>query len=310
MCRLSEGEMVDTVDRFRGCLVGLAVGDALGAPVEGMWPDEIQRRYGRVTELFGGGWLGLGAGEWTDDTAMMLCIARSIVEQGRFDADDVALKFLGWFEAGALGIGRTTYVALDALSRGASWRDAGKIAHERLGGMSAGNGSIMRCAPVALLDGKDREKLIGDSIDSSVITHWDPRACWGAVALNLAIAHLLYDGKDGIIEKLERKIEQPDVRQALVKVEKMRMEDIVPSGFVLDTLEAALWCFLKTSSFEDALVTAVNLGGDTDTIGAVCGALAGACYGLGQIPTRWQQPLAGRLEIVELADRIYELAQR
>lgn len=289
-------------------MLGLAVGDALGAPVEGMRRDEIERRYGRVTELFGGGWLGLGLGEWTDDTAMMLCIARSIVEKGRFDPEDVAVKFLGWFQAGALGIGRTTWVALQALSTGAPWKDAGRIAHERLGGISAGNGSIMRCAPIALLDVKDPETLIRDSIDSSVITHWDPRACWGAAALNLAISELICGGKDALLDKLVGRIEQPDVREAVARVTGMRMEDVVPSGFVLDTLQAALWCFLNTASFEDALVAAVNLGGDTDTIGAVCGALSGACYGLGEIPTRWQHPIAGRLEIIELAERIYKLA--
>lgn len=288
--------------------MGLAVGDALGAPVEGMWREEIERQYGRVTEFFGGGWLGLGPGEWTDDTAMMLCIARSIVEKGRFDLEDVAQKFLGWFQAGALGIGRTTWVALEALSRGASWQDGGRIAHQRLGGLSAGNGSIMRCAPIGLLDAKNPERLIEDSIASSLITHWDPKACWGAAALNLAISQLLCEDRSSLLDKIVGKIEQPEVREAVAKVEIMRMEDLVPSGFVLDTLQAAMWCFLNTSSFEDALVAAVNLGGDTDTIGAVCGALSGACYGLGEIPLRWQQPLAGRLEIIELAERIHELA--
>ncbi|MBE0415359.1 MAG: ADP-ribosylglycohydrolase family protein, partial [Dehalococcoidia bacterium] len=268
-----------------------------------------ERRYGRVTELFGGGWLGLGAGEWTDDTAMMLCIARSIVGKGCFDPQDVALKFLGWFRAGALGIGRTTCVALEALSTGAPWQDAGRIAHERLGGLSAGNGSIMRCAPIGLLDFKDPQRLIRDSINSSLITHWDPMACWGAAALNLAISQLLCDDKGDLPDKIGGKIEQPEVRQAVAKVEIMKLEDVVASGFVLDTLQAALWCFLNTSSFEDALLAAVNLGGDTDTIGAVCGALAGACYGMGEIPSRWQQKLAGRVEIIELAERIYELAQ-
>ena len=284
------------------------MGDALGAPVEGMWREDIERQYGRVTEFFSGGWLGLRPGEWTDDTAMMLCIARSIVEKGRFDPEDVAQKFLGWFQAGALGIGRTTWVALEALSRGASWQDVGRIAHHRLGGLSAGNGSVMRCAPIGLLDAKNHERLIEDSIASSLITHWDPKACWGAVALNLAISQLLCEDRSGLLDKIVGKIEQPEVREAVAKVEIMRMEDLVPSGFVLDTLQAATWCFLNTSSFEDALVAAVNLGGDTDTIGAVCGALSGACYGLGEIPLRWQQPLAGRLEIIELAERIHELA--
>jgi len=298
-----------TLERFRGCLVGVAVGDALGAPVEGMGREEIARRYGRVQDLFGGGWLGLGPGEWTDDTAMMLCIARSIVEKGRFDPEDVAKKFLGWFRAGALGIGRTTWVALDALGGGASWREAGRIAHERLGGLSAGNGSIMRCAPIALLNANNAERLIGDSIDSSLITHWDPRACWGAAALNLAIAQLLCGGREALLERLLGRVEQPEVRESVAWAGGMRMEDLVPSGFVLDTLQAAIWCFMNTDSFEDAVVSAVNLGGDTDTIGAVCGALAGAWYGLDQILSRWQEPLDGRLEIIELATEIYRLAQ-
>jgi ADP-ribosyl-[dinitrogen reductase] hydrolase len=298
-----------TLERFRGCLVGVAVGDALGAPVEGMGREEIARRYGRVQDLFSGGWLGLGPGEWTDDTAMMLCIARSIVEKGRFDPEDIAKKFLGWFRAGALGIGRTTWVALDALGGGASWREAGRIAHEMLGGLSAGNGSIMRCAPIALLDANNAERLIGDSIDSSLITHWDSRACWGAAALNLAIAQLLCEGREALLERLVGRILEPEVRESVARAGGMRMEDLVPSGFVLDTLQAAIWCFMNTDSFEDAVVSAVNLGGDTDTIGAVCGALAGAWYGLEQIPSRWQQPLDGRQEIIELATGIYGLAQ-
>lgn len=298
-----------TLERFRGCLVGVAVGDALGAPVEGVGREEIARRYGRVQDLFSGGWLGLGLGEWTDDTAMMLCIARSIVEKGHFDPEDVAQKFLGWFRAGALGIGRTTWVTLDALGGGATWREAGRIAHDRLGGLSAGNGSIMRCAPIALLDANDTERLIKDSIESSLITHWDPRACWGTVALNMAIAQLLCGGREALLERLLGSVEQPEVRDSVARVAGMRMEDLVPSGFVLDTLQAAMWCFMNTDSFEDAVVSAVNLGGDTDTVGAVCGALAGAWYGLERIPSRWQQPLKGREEIIELATGVYRLAQ-
>jgi ADP-ribosyl-[dinitrogen reductase] hydrolase len=172
---------VSLVSRFRGCLVGLGVGDALGAPVEGMSRLEIKRRYGRVAEMLGGGWHGLPPGGYTDDTAVMLCIARSIVDRGCFDPEDVADKFLRWFNAGPVGIGRTTWIALSEMKRGASWREAGRIAHGRLGGLSAGNGSIMRCAPIALLHFNDYEMLVKDSIESSILTHWDPQACWGAV---------------------------------------------------------------------------------------------------------------------------------
>lgn len=300
---------VNCPDRFRGCLVGLAVGNALGAPVEGMDASEIERRHGRVTELIGGGWLGLAPGVWTDDTAMMLCIARSIVEKGRFDPKDTAEKFFQWYDTNPAGIGQTTWLAMEAFGDGASWNEAGRIAHAKLGGISAGNGSIMRCAPIALLDGGDPERLTRDSIDSSLITHFDARACWAAVALNLAIAHLLYQGSECLVENISTSIEQPDVRKAVVAVPQMTREDVVPSAFVLDTLQAALWSFLSTASFEDAVVTAVNLGGDADTVAAVCGAMAGACYGLQAVPPRWLERLAGRAEIMELADKIHKLAQ-
>ncbi len=301
--------MKNLLDRFQGCLLGLAVGDCLGAPVEGLDKWQIERRYGRLTEMLGGGWLSLDRGEHTDDTAMMLCIARSIVEKGGFDPEDVASKFLDWFNAGPVGIGRTTWIALGEIKSGASWKEAGRIAHQRLGGLSAGNGSIMRCAPIGLLHLRRPERLISDSIDSSLITHWDPQARWGTVAVNLAIAQLLQGRKDDLLKNIEGKIEQIEVREAAARVESMKIEELETSAYVLDTLQAALWCFLNTSSFEEALVTAVNLGGDADTTGAVCGALSGAYYGLEAIPERWKQPLKVRDEVCHLASRIYELAE-
>ena len=296
------------ISRFQGCLVGLGVGDSLGAPVEGMSRAEIKRKYGQVTEMLGGGWHGLQPGGYTDDTAMMLCIARSIVEKGRFDPEDVAARFLHWFDAGPIGIGRTTWIALSEMKRGASWIEAGRIAHQRLGGLSAGNGSIMRCAPIGLLDFNDYERLVRDSIESSIITHWDPQACWGAVAVNLAIAEILRGKRGDLLSTLKGKIEQPEVRKAVDEVSRLKIGDLEPSAYVLDTLQAALWCFLTTSSFENALVAAVNLGGDTDTVGAVCGALAGASYGLEAIPPRWREPLRDREEILRLAQEIHKLA--
>jgi ADP-ribosyl-[dinitrogen reductase] hydrolase len=167
----------------------------------------------------------------------------------------------------------------------------------------------MRCAPVGLLHFERRDRLIRDSIDSSVMTHWDPEACWGAVAVNAAIAEILHGRTGDILSGLIVAIEQPRVKEAVEEVARMKAFDREPSAYVLDTLQAAVWCFLKTSSFEDALVTAVNLGGDTDTVGAVCGALAGASYGLEAIPQRWLDPLQSREEILQLAGRIREVAE-
>ena len=217
-----EAEMDDLLDRFQGCLVGLAVGDALGGPVEGCTVNEIAARYGRLIEMVGGGWLGLRPGETTDDTAMMLCIARSIVHQGRFDPDDVAQHFLGWFRSRPKDIGNTTRRALVELERGAPWKRAGLQAHRALGGMSAGNGSIMRCAPVALLHYCHEHLLIRDSVYSSIITHFDQKASWGAVAVNLAIARLLDGGKEGLVEAVASKIAQKDARRALTQVPSLK----------------------------------------------------------------------------------------
>jgi ADP-ribosyl-[dinitrogen reductase] hydrolase len=269
---------------------------------------EIDHRYGQVTEMRGGGWHGLPPGGYTDDTAMMLCIARSIVEKSRFDPGDVTERFIRWFDAGPIGIGRTTWIALSEIKRGASWREASRIAHDRLGGMSAGNGSIMRCAPLGLLHFRNRARLIEDSIDSSIITHWDPQACWGAVAVNMAIAEILKGDRGGLISTLEENIEQTEVREAVAGIPRLKGINREPSAYVIDTLQAALWCFLRTSSFESALVAAVNLGGDTDTVGAVCGALAGVGYGFEAIPERWHGHLQDRDEILSLTQKIYELA--
>lgn len=291
--------------RFQGCLAGLAVGDALGGTVEGWGQGEIAARYGRLTEMVGGGWLALRPGETTDDTAMMLCIARSIVALGRFEPEDVARRFLDWAKGRPKDIGNITYHALRELDRGASWERAGLLAHQALGGMSAGNGSIMRCAPIALLHYQNRDLLIRDSIHSSLITHFDQRACWGAAALNLALARVLNDGKSGLLAAVAPEVDQPEVRRALMQIPHLR--EVPTSGYVLDTLQAAFWSFLTTASFEEAVVTAVNLGGDADTIGAVCGALAGACYGLSAIPARWLGRLEGREEIAYLAGGILAL---
>ena len=298
----------DRLGRFQGCLIGLAVGDALGAPLEFMTEAEIARQYGPVREYRGGGWLGLAPGEYTDDTQMMLCIARSIVAQGRFDPADVAERFVVWLDGGPKDAGNTTRRAIELLKGGVAWREAGERACAERGRMGAGNGSVMRCAPIALLDYRDERRLIEDSWNSSLITHGDPRACWGAVALNLLIAGLVAGGGEGLVEAVAARIAEREVREALLAAPGLAIAELRPSGFVVDTLQTALRCFLGAGSFEEALVSAVNLGGDADTVGAVCGALAGARYGLSSIPAHWQAGLRGAEEIRELAAGILALA--
>ncbi len=307
------GEMIDLLDRFQGCLVGLAVGDALGGPLEFLIPAEIRERHGGyVRDMVGGGWLHLRPGEYTDDTQMMLCLAESIVEQGNFDMDDVARRFLAWYDSDPKDVGNTTRTALAELKRGVPWQQSGKRAYDILSSQGAGNGSLMRCAPVGLFHYQHRERLIQDSVDSSRITHWDPRACYSAVALNLAIAELLAGNREGLLAAVSNALQQaePEVHRTLLGVENKTRGQLRSTGYVINTLDVALWCFLKMPSFEDALVAVVNLGGDADTAGAVCGALAGAHYGLSGIPARWLETLENRDHIAELAAGIYALTQK
>lgn len=239
---------------------------------------------------------------------MMLCIAHSLAERSRFDPEDVASRFLQWYRTGARGIGMTTRMALAALDRGVSWEAAGQLAHQITHPYSAGNGSVMRCAPIGLFFHRRPDDLVRTSLESSAITHPDPLATWGAAALNLTIADLVTSDSKEAARSAWRPVEEPAVRQALEGVERMSQDALAPLGFVLHTLACAFWCFLRTESLEEAVVTAVNLGGDTDTIGAVTGALAGAHYGAEAIPARWREAILAREAIEGVARALCEAA--
>ncbi|HLW02843.1 MAG TPA: ADP-ribosylglycohydrolase family protein [Ktedonobacterales bacterium] len=305
-------ETVPHLDRCQGVMLGLAVGDALGAPLEFQSAEEIVRAYGApVRNMLGGGFLGWDLGEWTDDTAMAVCIAESILSQGRFDPADVAERFLRWFQSGPRDVGNTISVAMHALASGERWDRAGRWAHDHLGGRTAGNGAIMRCAPIALLGYRAPDRLIEDSVNSALITHWDARARYGAAGLNLAIAALIQEASPEVALRQAATGVQafcPEVAALFETAGAGERADLCPSGFSNDTLRLALWCFVRTNSFEEALIAAVNLGGDADTGGVVCGALAGAHYGLAAIPQRWLTPLHERERLMRLAVQVARLA--
>ena len=292
-------------DRYRGCMLGLAVGDALGAPLEFLERDEIAERYGTVREMIGGGWLQTEPGEWTDDTQMALAIARSVVRSEAVEPADVATLFVEWFNSRPKDVGNTTTRALQHLVDGVSWNEAGARTLKELGGSAPSNGSLMRTAPIALANRGDNEALIRHSIDISRITHADPLACWSCVALDLGISALLTESGDAI--RAAAAVPQEDVMRAVMRSSVHRGE-VRSGGYVLDTLQSAFWAFRHQDGFEEVVVAAVNLGGDADTIGAVAGALAGARYGASAIPERWLGVLHGRDELIDLADRLLELS--
>lgn len=304
--------MIDLQDRYRGVLLGLACGDALGGPVEFKSRDEIVELYpGRLRDFVGGGWLSLFPGEITDDTQMTLAIARSLAERPALDMEDVAARFLDWLHSDPKDIGLTTRAALQALDRGVAWDEAGTHVTGYATGQSAGNGSVMRCAPVALRYRTNHDMLDQASRDSARITHSDLRCQWAAVAINRLIVRLLNGVTTAnLVESTLKTIDEPETREALRKTPGLSREQVRSGGFVLDTMQAAVWSLVQHTDFESTVVEAVSLGADTDTTGAVAGALAGARYGASTIPERWVSQVQYRDELAQLADRLLELSQR
>lgn len=300
-----------TLTRGAGILLGLAVGDALGRPVEFRTCEWIQREHGTVTEMLGNGTHRKPPGTITDDTELALCIARSLAENGAYVRDDVAARFVTWLESGPFDIGNMTRRSLRKIQRGTPPEEAGREVWEASPeGQNAGNGSVMRCAPYAIAYRHDPTKLTQVSLDSSAITHADARCTYGCALLNLTLANLL-DNEDNPLREAICTI-RPDMPAELVGEmgpipDRYPEELLKSSGYVIDTLQTSLYHALTARDFESAVVAAVNMGGDTDTVGAVTGALAGARFGTDTIPDRWLAEIPEHTELVALAEKLAAL---
>lgn len=299
--------MTSLRQRYEGTLLGLATADALGGAVEFMPRQAIKRAHPEgVREITGGGPHGLRPGEVTDDTAMALAIARACTEEG-IDLDQVAANFLEWYRSDPKDIGITTSRALGKLDAGVPWREVGDRMMQETPAKLAGNGSVMRCAPVALRFRHDRAALREISLETARMTHADPMAMWGSVALNQAIAYLLDGGTlDDLVPATIEDVENDEVVTTIREATDRAYEDVRSGGFVLETLGASFWSLTHRDSAEEAIVTAVSMGDDTDTTGAVTGTLAGAHYGADAIPSRWLEVLEPRDELVQLAGRLLD----
>ena len=281
-------------DRLIGCIVGGAIGDALGGPYEGL-PGPVQASQPWVT---------------SDDTQLTVATCDAIASSGDILPAEIAARFVHLFRSKSLrGVGSTTLGALRALDAGAHWASAGIE-----GEMAAGNGAAMRVAPLAfVLDPAseiDRQSLR----DICRITHRNEEAYLGALAIvwavRLVISQPWSPGSDLLISVAER-LSDSRVRDRLRSLAEDSDRDVVQlaleygsSGYVVECLEAALWCFNRTDSFEDAILAAANLGDDADTTAAVCGQVAGAYYGESGIPGGWLGRLSMRSEIARLADKL------
>jgi len=277
-------------DKVVGSFIGLAVGDALGTSVE----FEIRDTYVPVTEMRGGGYFNLNIGEWTDDTSMALALADSLIECKGLDEIDLLKRFSMWYKKGSYShtgkcfdIGRATIHAITRFgSTGQIRKHCGSVEVSQ-----SGNGCIMRISPTAMyyLDDKDAALVVAEN--QSMTTHASP----------LCIEYSKYmvsDLIDFYNDKTPQEIWNNDM------VDKPR-NDVKSTGFVVDTYDAAKWAVQNTDNFKDAVLLAVNLGDDADTVGAVTGQLAGAIYGLDSIPEEWVDVLAWKDYLYELADGLY-----
>lgn len=308
----------DVRPRARGCLVGLAVGDALGAAVEFQLPGT----FAPVTGMRDGGPHRLKAGEWTDDTSMALALADSIRIAG-WDLTDQARRYVDWWRNGTYSvngrcfdIGGTTAAAL------ARFRQSGDARTSGLEGPdSAGNGSIMRLAPVAIAAShrfpRDVAGLVELCVSSSLPTHRAPQAVSACAVLGVMLAALIEgEGRVTVIDpgwEIWRVVADvhelhPDVADVISgSYLRKQPPDIIGSGYVVRSLEAALWAFSRGEGFGPSVLAAVNLGDDADTTGAVCGQLAGASSGMESIDQDWLATLAGFDDIVAVADSLADV---
>jgi ADP-ribosyl-[dinitrogen reductase] hydrolase len=248
--------------------------------------------------MTGGGPFRLKPGIWTDDTAMALALADSLVTCGKLDAVDLMARFVRWWEHGeysctgeCFDIGNITRESLERFIQSGN-PYAGPI-HER----SAGNGSLMRIAPVAIYALQDEQLAVGYAREQSRTTHGAPVAVEACALFTLLLREAIERGSKDVLERRPWKGHGTIRSIAAGEWKTKSRNDISSSGYVVATLEAALWCVDQTNSFEEALVLAVNLADDADTVGAVTGQLAGALYGASSIPDRWLQPLAWRERI-------------
>ncbi|WP_020475948.1 ADP-ribosylglycohydrolase family protein [Zavarzinella formosa] len=292
------------INRQRGCLLGLACGDAVGTTVE----FRARGSFPPMTDMIGGGPFGLPVGAWTDDTSMALCLAASLVETGRFDADDQMRRYCDWHDNGYMSsTGRCFDIGLTVSGSLRRYQQTGNPFSGRLEPNSAGNGCIMRLAPVPMFFHPDMEQVAFWAGESSRTTHGAPECIESCQLLALMIGAAL-DGKskdEVLFGHDSSRFQTPKVRAiASGEWRQKGMADLSGSGYVIHCLESSVWCFWKTDTFRDAVLMAVNLGDDADTTGAVCGQLAGAFYGEDGIPPEWLARLVMIDEIRLLADRL------
>lgn len=301
------------LDKTKGCLIGLACGDYLGLPVEYFPRDNVLDFFGK--RKLSPYWCHhrsklLPPGYYTDDTAMTICLSESLLECG-FDVKDQFRKYKKWLAEGygtpddsAFGVGQNTLRILVSQDED---NIPTQIVHKERAG---GNGALMRAAPIGLLYSDNESKLRDYSIAQAIVTHNNRIAAWSCVVLNFFIAYSLRgEDKEEFVKMFITTF--PDCPKDILKVISQDFYSldelsIKNTGHSLNTLNIALYSFFTSDSYEDSVTKAIFIGGDTDTQGAVTGALAGAYYGLGGIPEQWIITLLRKDYIESLGEALYK----
>jgi ADP-ribosyl-[dinitrogen reductase] hydrolase len=271
-------DLEQIISRGQAAFLGLALGDALGATTEFMTPGEIRAKYKLHRKIRGGGWLGLKAGQVTDDTEMSLALARAIRQQGRWDLEAVAEQFLLWMKGKPIDIGSTVRKGIR------NYLQTGGL-EVPLNEWDAGNGAAMRMAPVALFTLGSEELLERCTLEQAHLTHHHPLSDAACLCVGRMVQAALLGADRFHLHKLTRDLvaDYPTFRFNSYRGQA--------SGYVVETLQTVFHYLFTTASFEECLIGVVNQGGDADTTGAIAGMIAGSFYGLEALPPRWLQKL-------------------
>lgn len=289
-------------DRALGALLGLAIGDAVGTTLEFTRRDSTPS----LTDMVGGGPFHLQPGQWTDDTSMALALADSLLAHPDLDEADLMQRFVRWMDEGEYSVtGQCFDIGLTTRQALSRWKRTGNPIAGSFAPHTAGNGSLMRLAPVAIRHWPDRAKLRDVAARQSAVTHAAPEAVDACVAF----AELIADAIAGQLRSAVLADREGPYAGAIAGIMRgswrcKQRADIRSSGYVAHSLEAALWCVARTVSFEEAVLLAANLGDDADTTAAITGQLAGALYGASCIPAKWLDRLAWRERIAACSDAL------
>ena len=296
------------------------VGDALGGAVESLTGSAIKEKYGVLRDMVGSGAQGKEPGATSDDTEMMLAVAEGLLADPVFPVREIGHLFWSWYLANPAGVGTTTRASLENYRRTGNWKQAARLAAQSINKADS-NGGLMRTLPVTLGYWYNPDLMASRSMEVAFMTHYSDEGAACCIMYNYLVYLAIFQPaeKRAMVttafqytnEQCKRLFINPSrFFWYIIKSLQPGLEPVPPGEGVLETLAAAVQCFLAGSDFEEILVEMVNRGGDTDTGGTVAGGLAGSFYGYDSIPQRWIEPLKNRERLERVVDKFYVLYQQ